>query len=145
MCGIIGYVGNQNAVPIIIEGLKKLEYRGYDSAGIAVYDSNKFDVVKQKGRLAALEDKLKKHPVSIHGMDAVLWTAAYGPGAGARSSSVNVSIMEALFPAYATADSPTHMSPAATISVPKRLLPVICAPGSPDAQSGCIGHVCHAA
>jgi glucosamine--fructose-6-phosphate aminotransferase (isomerizing) len=58
MCGIIGYVGKENAVPIIVEGLKKLEYRGYDSAGIAVYREGGFDVVKQKGRLAALEDRL---------------------------------------------------------------------------------------
>jgi glucosamine--fructose-6-phosphate aminotransferase (isomerizing) len=58
MCGIIGYVGTENAVPIIIEGLKKLEYRGYDSAGIAVYGAGGFDVVKQKGRLAALEKRL---------------------------------------------------------------------------------------
>jgi glutamine phosphoribosylpyrophosphate amidotransferase len=54
MCGIIGYVGKEDAVPIIVDGLKKLEYRGYDSAGIAVYGKDGFDVVKQKGRLAAL-------------------------------------------------------------------------------------------
>jgi len=58
MCGIIGYVGRENAVPIIVDGLKKLEYRGYDSAGIAVYGKSGFDVVKQKGRLAALEERL---------------------------------------------------------------------------------------
>jgi glucosamine--fructose-6-phosphate aminotransferase (isomerizing) len=58
MCGIFGYAGNENAVPIIVEGLKKLEYRGYDSAGIAVYGSGGFQVVKQKGRLAALEERL---------------------------------------------------------------------------------------
>jgi glucosamine--fructose-6-phosphate aminotransferase (isomerizing) len=58
MCGIIGYVGKEDAVPIIVDGLKKLEYRGYDSAGIAVYREGGFDVVKQKGRLAALEERL---------------------------------------------------------------------------------------
>jgi glucosamine--fructose-6-phosphate aminotransferase (isomerizing) len=61
MCGIIGYVGKENAVPIIVEGLKKLEYRGYDSAGIAVYGRDGFDVVKQKGRLAALEERLTQN------------------------------------------------------------------------------------
>ena len=59
MCGIIGYVGSENAVPVIVEGLKKLEYRGYDSAGIAVFGEDGFDVVKQKGRLAALEAQLE--------------------------------------------------------------------------------------
>jgi len=66
MCGIIGYVGKENAVPVIIEGLKKLEYRGYDSAGIAVYGKNSLDVVKQKGRLAALEERLLEHPLAGH-------------------------------------------------------------------------------
>jgi len=64
MCGIFGYVGNENAVPIIIEGLKKLEYRGYDSAGIAVYGENGLGVVKQKGRLAALETRLSEGTLS---------------------------------------------------------------------------------
>ena len=64
MCGIIGYVGDEDVVPIIVEGLKKLEYRGYDSAGIAVYGENRFNVVKQKGRLAALEARLAGYPIS---------------------------------------------------------------------------------
>ena len=64
MCGIIGYVGSENAVPVIVEGLKKLEYRGYDSAGIAIYQPDGFAVVKQKGRLAALEEKLNQSPIS---------------------------------------------------------------------------------
>jgi len=58
MCGIIGYVGKQDAVPIIVDGLKKLEYRGYDSAGLAIFAEGNFDVVKQKGRLAMLEQSL---------------------------------------------------------------------------------------
>ncbi|MCL2068694.1 MAG: glutamine--fructose-6-phosphate transaminase (isomerizing) [Oscillospiraceae bacterium] len=63
MCGIIGYVGSENAVPVITDGLKKLEYRGYDSAGIAVWNKTGFDIVKQKGRLAALEARLAERPV----------------------------------------------------------------------------------
>jgi glucosamine--fructose-6-phosphate aminotransferase (isomerizing) len=64
MCGIIGYVGSENVVPIIVEGLKKLEYRGYDSAGIAVYGKSGFDVVKQKGRLTALETRLTDRTIT---------------------------------------------------------------------------------
>jgi len=64
MCGIIGYVGREDAVPIIVEGLKKLEYRGYDSAGIAVYGKNGLGVVKQKGRLTALEARLSEQALA---------------------------------------------------------------------------------
>ena len=59
MCGIIGYTGGENAVPRLLEGLESLEYRGYDSAGIAVFDGNNtLKVVKSKGRLALLRDKI---------------------------------------------------------------------------------------
>jgi len=74
MCGIIGYVGSENAVPIIVEGLKRLEYRGYDSAGIAVFGAGGFDVVKQKGRLAALEERLKDtHIEGFMGIGHTRW------------------------------------------------------------------------
>ncbi len=59
MCGIVGYVGERPAADFLLEGLSKLEYRGYDSAGIAVYDGNHIRVEKSVGRLAALRDKLK--------------------------------------------------------------------------------------
>lgn len=55
MCGIVGYIGSQNAAPIIINGLKRLEYRGYDSAGIALSSNNSLLIEKKKGRVADLE------------------------------------------------------------------------------------------
>ncbi|MCZ8515837.1 glutamine--fructose-6-phosphate transaminase (isomerizing) [Paenibacillus filicis] len=63
MCGIVGYVGKRNSQNILIEGLKKLEYRGYDSAGVAVYTTNGLKVSKAKGRLANLESKLGDAPL----------------------------------------------------------------------------------
>ena len=59
MCGIVGFTGKQQAAPILLEGLSKLEYRGYDSAGLAVRDGEKLaEVVKAKGRLSNLSEKI---------------------------------------------------------------------------------------
>ncbi|MBX3385226.1 MAG: glutamine--fructose-6-phosphate transaminase (isomerizing) [Phycisphaeraceae bacterium] len=60
MCGIVGYIGSKPAQPLILEGLKRLEYRGYDSAGIACMDNGKITVVKKAGRVANLEAELAK-------------------------------------------------------------------------------------
>jgi glucosamine--fructose-6-phosphate aminotransferase (isomerizing) len=66
MCGIIGYVGTREVVPVLIGALKKLEYRGYDSAGVAVVNSSGVEVVRAEGKLANLEAKLSEH--ALHGM-----------------------------------------------------------------------------
>jgi len=63
MCGIVGVVSNKNIVPKVLDGLKKLEYRGYDSAGIAVVENNAFKTVKEEGKIAKLEVALQEHPL----------------------------------------------------------------------------------
>lgn len=66
MCGIVGYIGDQNTQEVLIDGLKKLEYRGYDSAGIAVFTDSGLQIAKAKGRLANLEAKLDGAPLLGH-------------------------------------------------------------------------------
>lgn len=66
MCGIVGYIGDKAAAPILINGLKKLEYRGYDSAGIAVFGDEGLKVVKCRGRLASLEEKAGRETLDGH-------------------------------------------------------------------------------
>ena len=63
MCGIVGYIGQNEALPVLVGGLKKLEYRGYDSSGVALIENGKIDVVRASGKISALEDRLKSHPV----------------------------------------------------------------------------------
>lgn len=66
MCGIVGYIGKREATPFLIEGLSKLEYRGYDSAGVSVLNEGELKVSKCKGRLANLEAKIKEEAVPGH-------------------------------------------------------------------------------
>ena len=64
MCGIVGYIGSQEASPIIIDGLKKLEYRGYDSAGICTIQEGLASIRRSEGKLVNLENILRKEPVA---------------------------------------------------------------------------------
>ena len=84
MCGIVGYVGPRQATPILLDSLRKLEYRGYDSAGIAVYDGGSINVRKTEGRLAKLEAQLNgETPAGCVGIGHTRW-ATHG-----RPSDVN--------------------------------------------------------
>lgn len=84
MCGIVGYIGPKQASAFLMEGLSKLEYRGYDSAGIAVHDGNKITIEKTIGRLANLEKRLESHNlVGCLGIGHTRW-ATHG-----RPSEVN--------------------------------------------------------
>lgn len=80
MCGIVGYTGKGEASEFLIDGLRRLEYRGYDSAGIAVYDGEKIVIEKKEGRLANLEDALKAHPLRGHvGIGHTRWATHGAP------------------------------------------------------------------
>ncbi len=79
MCGIVGYVGKQKAAPLIMEGLKRLEYRGYDSAGVAVFQEGRFELVKKIGRVANLEIEAARHKLSGHqGIGHTRWATHGG-------------------------------------------------------------------
>ena len=86
MCGIVGYVGRQQAAPIILEGLRRLEYRGYDSAGISVLESGPLETRKRKGKIdEGLAPLLIQAPLSGHlGVGHTRW-ATHGPPSDANS------------------------------------------------------------
>jgi glucosamine--fructose-6-phosphate aminotransferase (isomerizing) len=84
MCGIVGYVGSKSAAPIIVDGLRKLEYRGYDSAGIAIHDGKGIEIVRTLGKLVKLSDALEKRTlVGSTGIGHTRW-ATHG-----RPSEIN--------------------------------------------------------
>jgi glutamine---fructose-6-phosphate transaminase (isomerizing) len=79
MCGIVGYIGSREVTPLLIEGLKRMEYRGYDSAGVAVLLDGKIQVRKEAGKIAELEKSLAEEPVLGHyGIGHTRW-ATHGP------------------------------------------------------------------
>ena len=73
MCGIVGYVGKKNCIPILIDGLKNLEYRGYDSAGIAFLNDNQINIIKKQGRLINLEKEIDNKYYSNLGIGHTRW------------------------------------------------------------------------
>jgi glucosamine--fructose-6-phosphate aminotransferase (isomerizing) len=82
MCGIVGYIGPQDATPIILNGLKRLEYRGYDSAGLAVYQGGKIEVRRDAGKLGRLVELVNGSPVSgSPGIGHTRWATHGAPSA----------------------------------------------------------------
>src|SRR5690242_21198670 len=79
MCGIVGYVGYREAEPILVEGLRRLEYRGYDSAGLATLTGERLHVRKRAGRLANLVKYLQERPApGCHGISHTRWATHGG-------------------------------------------------------------------
>jgi glutamine---fructose-6-phosphate transaminase (isomerizing) len=105
MCGIVGYVGPQQAEGVVIEGLRRLEYRGYDSAGIALVHDGKIASEKRAGKLANLDKALADHPLpeACTGIGHTRWATHGAPndrnahphlGAGGRVALVHNGIIE---------------------------------------------------
>ena len=82
MCGIVGYIGPRDATPVILNGLKRLEYRGYDSAGVAVYNGDQLEVRRDAGKLSQLVELVAKSPVSgAPGIGHTRWATHGAPSA----------------------------------------------------------------
>jgi glucosamine--fructose-6-phosphate aminotransferase (isomerizing) len=79
MCGIVGYVGHQNAVPILIEGLHRLEYRGYDSAGLALHRKSGIEIHKKRGKVREMEATLPKRFSGVVGVGHTRWATHGAP------------------------------------------------------------------
>ena len=80
MCGIVGYIGPNEALPVLVGGLKKLEYRGYDSSGVALIEDGKIETVRASGKIAALEAKLKDKQLHAHvGIAHTRWATHGAP------------------------------------------------------------------
>src|SRR6476469_8730443 len=85
MCGIVAYVGSKECAPILVEGLRKLEYRGYDSAGLAVHTGRGVEIVRAVGKLSNLDAALRKQPlVGSTGIGHTRW-ATHGRPSGANA------------------------------------------------------------
>ena len=79
MCGIVGYIGNNNAVPILLDGLRRLEYRGYDCAGVAMLNGGGIEMRKRVGRIANLAELLQQSPAAGHaGISHTRWATHGG-------------------------------------------------------------------
>ena len=82
MCGIVGYIGPRDATPILLNGLKRLEYRGYDSAGLAIVNGNQLEVRKDAGKLSQLVDLVNKSPINgAPGIGHTRWATHGAPSA----------------------------------------------------------------
>lgn len=110
MCGIVGFVGNRQAAPILLDGLSKLEYRGYDSAGMAVRDGDgAIEVVKAKGRLKILAEKTNGGQ-ALAGDCGIGHTRWATHGEPRRITPTPIAATTAMWSAYTTASSRTTRS-----------------------------------
>ncbi len=85
MCGIVGYIGPYQAIDFLIEGMRRLEYRGYDSSGVVTIDDGELEITKSAGRVDDLVDKLKTHSARV--------ISASGIRAGQRTARQPISTL----------------------------------------------------